>query len=139
MKKLITGIVLLLLCQTVFSQQQTPAPTLTKQEYLQKSKSQKTTAWILLGGGAALLVAGTAVFADDFNLSEKNSGTGGGVMMIAGAAAAGASVPFFIASARNKGKASAMGAGIKLEQNLMIGQNGFVLRNYPAIMIRVVL
>jgi hypothetical protein len=137
MKKVITGIVILMLCHTVFSQQQTPAPTLTKQDYLQKSKSQKTTAWILLGGGAALVVAGSALFADDFNLYEADSGTGGGVMMVAGAVAVGASVPFFIASARNKGRASAMAAGIKLEQNNMIGQNGLVFRNYPAVTLKI--
>ena len=34
------------------------APKLSKEYYLQKSKNKKTAAWILLGGGTAMIVGG---------------------------------------------------------------------------------
>lgn len=47
MKKIIFCSLLLVLTITTFSQQNIPSPTLTKQEYIKKSKSQKTAAWVL--------------------------------------------------------------------------------------------
>ena len=57
------ALVLLLLISVVvncFGQQATPAPTI-QSDYLQKSKHQKTAAWILLGGGAVLFIVGAVI------------------------------------------------------------------------------
>ena len=81
---------------------------------LQKSKNQKTTAWILLGGGAGLATAGYII---DRNAGKKNPGvlvepssetTTAAVLLIAGGAAIVGSVTLFIASGKNKRKANLM-------------------------------
>jgi hypothetical protein len=72
------------------------------QFYLQKSKSQKTGAWILLAAGVALQVAGSVSYAD--NLFEEST-SGADAMMLGGTIASIASIPLFISAAKNKGRA----------------------------------
>ena len=72
------------------------------QFYLQKSKSQKTGAWILLGVGLALQFAGSLSYAD--NLFEEST-SGADAMMLGGTIASIASFPLFISAAKNKGRA----------------------------------
>jgi len=71
---------------------------------MQKSKKQKTAAFVLLGGGAALAVVGTAIGSsswDDEIASivgegeNDNSYMAGGIMMVTGLAAMVGSVPLF--------------------------------------------
>jgi hypothetical protein len=52
MKKIMLCTMLLFLTASLFSQQTNPQ-SLSRQDYLEKSKKQKTAAWILLGGGLA--------------------------------------------------------------------------------------
>ncbi|NNL15077.1 MAG: hypothetical protein HKO81_00365 [Flavobacteriaceae bacterium] len=84
--------------------------------YSLKHKRQKTTAWILLGAGAALTVKGL-VTVDNSNKKLSKStgweglgyvfeGGGGGMIAILGGATAVASIPFFISAGKNKRKAS---------------------------------
>ncbi|HXS58758.1 MAG TPA: hypothetical protein VN726_21690 [Hanamia sp.] len=81
---------------------------------LKKSKNQKTAAWILLGAGAGAAIAGTIIGTnavgnydpnDPFNIFPRGT-LAGGAFILGGAAAMVASVPFFIASGRNKKKAN---------------------------------
>lgn len=72
------------------------------QFYLQKSKSEKTKAWIFLVGGAALQIAGTVSYANNF---FEESTTNADVMMLVGSLASGVSIPWFISAAKNKGRA----------------------------------
>ena len=81
---------------------------------LKKSKRQETTAWILISGGAGVLIAGSIIGTnavknystdDPFNIFPRGSLAGAG-MILGGLAAMAASVPFFIASDRNKRKAN---------------------------------
>jgi hypothetical protein len=78
----------------------------TKNDYLLKSKNQKTAAWILLGTGATLTFI--ASYKIIYGLSEIGNGqhhnkigTGLSLGLIGGLAALG-SIPLFIASAKNK-------------------------------------
>jgi hypothetical protein len=78
---------------------------------LKKSARQKTAAWILLGTGAGLTIAGgivgtNAVKNQDnpFDIFPRGS-LAGGAMIAGGLAAMVTSVPLFLASARNKKKA----------------------------------
>ncbi len=78
----------------------------------QKSKNQKTAAWILLGGGTSTSLIGGLIaargFFDFFTLqldeADKNFGLAG-VLMLTGSTAMLGSIPFFIASSKNKKKA----------------------------------
>ena len=44
-----------------FAQQTDTVKPMARQDYLDKSKRQKTTAWVLLGGGAALIAIGLLI------------------------------------------------------------------------------
>ena len=115
-------------------------------DYLQKSKKQKTTGFVLLGGGAALAIVGTAIgvsSVDDELVSNITDGesdetyTAGGIMLITGLAAMVGSVPFFIASSRNNKKAHAASASIKLETMPVVYRQGISKLPYPAAYIRI--
>ncbi|HJS55153.1 MAG TPA: hypothetical protein VJ765_11440 [Chitinophagaceae bacterium] len=81
-------------------------------DYLQKSKNQKTWAWIIASGGAIAILA---AFAHDLNniLTDANSLTG---LYIAGGAMVGVGVILFSAAAKNKRKANTTSVSIKKEQ-----------------------
>ena len=83
-------------------------------DYLKKSKNQKTTAWILLGGGAALIGAGylidfTAAPGSFDDIAKK------GAVVAVGAISSIVSIPFFIASAKNKRRAMAATAHLEIQ------------------------
>ncbi|HWH62184.1 MAG TPA: hypothetical protein VNS50_02885 [Ginsengibacter sp.] len=82
----------------------------------QKARKQKTTGWILMGTGAGLAIAGTIVTAEsvatvyydvlinpllDQNVTSSSSAIGP-MMLLTGVASMVASVPFFIASGKNR-------------------------------------
>ncbi|MBK9571022.1 MAG: hypothetical protein IPO53_14660 [Chitinophagaceae bacterium] len=96
---------MLILANAIYSQQSNPTVTLTKKDYLQKSKHQKTAAWILAGGGSLCAMLGTIQFNFAGSDGEVNNSTGT-VFLLTGLAAIGASIPFFIASSKNKKKAA---------------------------------
>ncbi len=89
--------------------------TNSKEYYQLKSKHQKTTAWIMLGGGAGLFIAGGAVSANGFfdlfsgNFNKANNNVGiGGTLAIIGAGSMLGSIPFFISSGKNARKAASI-------------------------------
>ncbi len=134
MKKIFFFITLLLVMHTCFSQQTEPAPVLTKQDYLHKSRSQKTTALILLPAGAAMVVGGIAInLGDGLFSSTPNKGLwlsylGGGVML--------SSIPFFIAAGKNKKKAMNLSASISTLPVYTITKNEVTTKPSPAVVIR---
>lgn len=140
MKKIIPFFLLLVLSASSFSQQTNPAPALTKQDYLQKSKKQKTAAWIMLGGGASLMIIGIAsVSAEDagnyiFGGDQSGFNTGM-VIFYAGVISAGGSIPLFLASGRNKRKG--MSLSFKSETAPQIQKNSFVYRPVPSLSIKI--
>ncbi len=99
MKKMISLAMLLAVVVTSFSQQTEPSPVLTKQDYLQKSKSQRTSAFILLGTGAALLAV-AAPGNVSFDILP--------ILVIGGGAAIVGSIPLFIAAGKNKRRAMSL-------------------------------
>ena len=85
----------------------------------QKVKKQKTAAWLMLGGGAGMALAGLVVMAKDvghevaglfvtvftlgtFVPEEPKKRAAGPVLTIAGTGAMLGSIPLFVASAKNK-------------------------------------
>ena len=90
---------------------------------LQKSKKQKTAAWLLLGGGASVSIVGFSILSNDASKDLSNDLTtifsfgyvtpaehkhsaAGPILTIAGIGAILGSVPLFIASGNNKKKAN---------------------------------
>ena len=92
-----------------------------KAYYLNKSKNQKTAAWILAGLGGAMMVGGAIGFAQNFEVFGPGGETEAAIM-IAGAPVALASIPFFISAARNKGRAEVL-VGPQLQPLRLYGGN----------------
>jgi len=101
---------------------------------------------VLLGGGAALAVVGTAIGSsswDDEIASIVGEGENdasymaGGIMMVTGLVAMVGSVPLLIATARNKKKAHAASAPIKLETMPVVYRQGISKLSYPVVCIRI--
>ncbi len=121
MKKL-TGLILLVATWSIsFSQMKdTTSAQRLKEDYLNKSKRQRTTGFVLLGIGAALTITGVLVInnnSDDILDPNDvvNTTAGAGVFLI-GVVSSVASIPFFISSYSNNKKAMKYSAGIGLEK-----------------------
>ena len=140
MKKIITCAILLAMAATSFCQETNPTQPVTSTDYLKKSKKQKTIAWILAGTGVGVMVTAVATTSvnDWFNSVEgDHSGlnTGAALFVIGGIAAL-SSIPFFIASGKNRRKAAAS-VSFKIETSAIISQWAFSDKPYPAVAIRV--
>ena len=107
MKKTIICAMLLVLATVSFSQQTNPKQPLTREDYLKKSKSQKITAFVLLGAGVT-----TLAIISQGNTSFAVLGTFAPEVILSTLG----SIPLFIASARNKRKAQAATVYFKLEK-----------------------
>jgi len=130
MKKLILFLMLAGFASLCFSQQTTHTSQSTQGDYLQKSKHQKTAAWILLGGGIALAVTGVAVDASNWESSA------GDVLIVAGAVSVLASMPLFIAAGKNKRKAMSLSTQLEI-QNVPLRRQIFLAKcSCPAIAIK---
>lgn len=135
MKKIITCSMLLIITTSSFGQQIKPSQSVSREDYLTKSKSQKSTAWILLGGGSALVATGFLI-GNRKESSFDDAATGGiigsiGVLSVIG------SVPLFLASSRNKRKAMNASAYLKMERTQSIQQAVINFHSYPALSIKI--
>jgi hypothetical protein len=108
--------------------------TLTREYYLEKSKNQRTVAWVMLGGGIALSIVGivgaSATLFDDNNAAD----TYGAVAAIGVGLSLG-SIPFFIASGRNARKAATL--SFKAQPVYLPQQNYSVRKSQPAISVHI--
>jgi len=117
MRKILSFCLVLGLSVTAFSQQTSNSPTVNT-DYLKKSKHEKTAAWILLGGGTAMIITGSIIWGNEVKKKEENvandpfgaavapyTTTSGTALTVVGLASAAASIPLFVASGRNKRKA----------------------------------
>lgn len=130
MRKCFICTVLLLMTLSSFCQQTDFSQSLTQQNYLQKSKKQKTAAWILLGGGAAIAV-GAAIL--DVSSDWSKSETPYLVALSAGCASMLGSIPLFIASKRNKTKAITY---FEMRQNPVLTNTGLTLHSAPTLSLK---
>ena len=134
MKKIFFCLTLLLLTVKSFSQ----TPALSKEDYLKKSKTQKTVGWVMLGGGVAMTTIGYVIINQQVNddpLNAITTGQGYVVLMIAGAATALGSIPFFIRSAKNARRAAAI--SFNNQKILFPQQNTFVLKTQPTVTLKI--
>jgi len=141
MKKIIIYILLLVIPAVSFSQSTTTNAPVVKIDYLQKSKNQKTAAWILLGGGTVLSSVGLVIAAENvfsgFGIGSSGSYNTGMVLFYTGGAAMFGSIPFFISSAKNKRKSMSASAGIKMEKLPVTRQTSFAQNSYPAVSLKI--
>jgi hypothetical protein len=148
MKKIIIIPLMLILSAQLLGQPTEPVKALTSEDYLQKSKKQKTGAIILLSGGCVLTTTGMivgfagfsenlgSIFGPDPNAGSSKETTGtilavGGLVMMAG------SIPLFIASSKNKKRAANASAFFKMESAPVIQHGSFVQSSYPAVSVRI--
>ena len=124
MKNFLLVICLFIVVSGSYAQQTEPSPVMTREDYLKKSKSQKTTGFILLGIGAACL--GIAAPGDvSFDALP--------VLVIGGSVAVLSSIPLFIASGKKKRKAMNMSASIDLQAIQDLNKVEMSPKYYPAI------
>ena len=105
MKKAILACAMFVTAITSFAQ--TTPDVKTKEDYLRKSRHQKTTAWIMLGGGLVLVGVGFAATAGSVSDTDTDN-TGANIIAYTGVASALGSIPLFIAAGRNKRKAASL-------------------------------
>lgn len=133
MKKVMIYFLLLAMPAAAFSQQTTNDVPPVKIDYLQKSKKQKTAAWIITGAGSmGLLVTALTDASQEasgalvtfFSLGTVEptykSYTG---LYLASAALTAVGISFFIRSANNKKKAISATTSFKMEKSPTL-QNG---------------
>jgi hypothetical protein len=138
MKKTIVCAMLLIAAAHSFSQQINPSQPKTREYYFQKSRNQKTIAWVLLGGGVGMMAAGTAIGVGEAAGSlfgENTNSTGSSVLLFGGIAAAGASIPFFISSAKNKGRA--MSLSFREEKIPFTANRKLSTKSFPAVSLKI--
>ncbi|MGE5108280.1 MAG: hypothetical protein ACM3H8_12090 [Sphingobacteriales bacterium] len=134
MIKITISLLMILLGVSVSSQEIDTRKPITKEDYLQKSKNQKTTGWILLAGGTSVAIAGVIIGGNDTGDSDDifgpNFGTSAG-LLIGGLAADLLSIPFFIGSSNNARKAATFSFN---QQKIMYpGHNNFAVKTQAAI------
>ncbi|HLO83300.1 MAG TPA: hypothetical protein VK166_20195 [Chitinophagaceae bacterium] len=140
MKKMPTIMLLLLLSVCGIAQVADTAKYTVRDELLQKSKRQKTAAFVMLGVGTLAAVTGSIIFSENFDIWDDSNdalmGTGA-ILATAGGLSMLGSIPLFIASSKNKGRAMGMSAGIKMEKAFPDGVFRNNLTYYPAASIRI--
>jgi hypothetical protein len=147
MKKMLILFVLIACLTTSFAQEVIQSPTLSKEEYLKKSKSQKTWAWVLTGAGAvglsAVFVADlaqsvdgglTTVFSLGYVEPEYKSYT---VPYIISAAVLASGITLFVASSKNRKKANLATAFLQMETAPTIHQAMVVKQSFPVLGIKI--
>ncbi len=123
-------LLLILVCFTCMTccfgqEKQDPATRLSKDEYLKKSNNQKMVAGILFGiGSTAFIIASTGNISFDAAMP----------LVIGGGAAILTSIPFFIASGKNKKRAKLATASIDLQPTFNPHQ--FTVKKIPALSLR---
>ena len=100
MKKYFSILLLMVIGFNSFSQQLKNKEQKLPGDYLEKSKKQKTTGFILLGSGAAVFTGGTIAMEHSQSKGENEF-----PFLVCGLAMTITSIPFFISSAGNKHKA----------------------------------
>jgi hypothetical protein len=142
MKKTFVLVSMMMIAASTFCQQTNPATALTKQDYMQKSKKQKTVAWVLLGGGATFVLTGIVIPKGDlvqegwFGNSYENDGVKGTFELIGLVSMIG-SIPFFTASKKNNKRA--MSFSFKNEPATQLVKSSLIYRSVPSLNLNITL
>lgn len=129
MKKNIICFLLLAFPAASFCQKTNDSDPVVKTDYLVKSKNQKTAAWVLLGGGTALIGVGFLI--GDSKNSTFDDAVTGAILGGIGFLSAIGSIPLFIASGKNKRKANNFSGKVKMENAPFFQKQSFVQKSFP--------
>jgi hypothetical protein len=145
MKQIILFTVLVAISAASSSQEINPAKPITRLDYLEKSKNQKTTAWVLLGGGAALDIIAFATFPKDYIMFEwggegnssstESKANTSAALFLVGSASMLASIPFFISSRVNNKRA--ISVTIDTKQLHQLKKTNIYTVNYPVLTMKI--
>ena len=118
---------------------QTQTTTFSKEYYLEKSKKQKKTAWVILGSGLTFAAIGGLVQLTNSNQTSYGSGFDldftGAYIAIGGGVLSLASIPCFVNAAKNKKLAVAIAID---NQNILLPQeNNFTFKKQPSLCLRI--
>lgn len=123
---------------------QTPQDaTFTKEEYLKKNKAQKIGAFVLLGGGVALMIIGAATYKVDFTIdfygntpTTSVDNTVPTILVVTGILACLGSIPLAISARNNKRKAASIAFS---NQQILFApqQHALVSANLPSVSLRI--
>ena len=136
MKKIIFSLTLLLFVARCFSQT-TSSPKLSKDYYLQKSKTQKTIGWVLLAGGTAMVVGGaiSEPKAKPSSLSDAYNFNASDIIILIGTGVDIISIPFFISAHKNKKRAASV--AIANQKILWSQKNNIGFVTQPSVTIKI--
>ena len=107
----------------------------SKDYFLQKSKKQKTAAWILLGGGTAIAVGGFATFDSSWDSGSASTTDIAGVIGTVGLLTSLASIPYFISAGKNK--KTAMSITFNYKPVYLSGDNLVSTKAHPTLTLRI--
>jgi hypothetical protein len=126
MKKIILLLLLFTFFTTSYCQQTETKPTFTKQDYLKKSKRQKTKAFIFLGAGTATLALAAQI--------DNTLGAGGALAFIGGFIEF-ISLIYFLDSNKNKRKAMSM--SFKMQSLPQLQKDNFINNVIPSLNLKI--
>jgi hypothetical protein len=127
MKQFLLLSTLLILATRSISQDIESSQPVTKEDFLKKSKGQKTAGFVFLGIGATALAIAAQGNVDFDTL---------GALVVLGGVSTLCSIPLFIGSGRNKRKANAMTGLFKIEKEAVAKNATLVYSYYPSIALR---
>jgi hypothetical protein len=109
MKKFLLLLMLLSFIVKSFGQVE-KSSSFSKAYYLQKSKTQKTIGWVLLGGGTAMVVGAAISYPkrESSSFSEAFTLNANDIIILIGTGADIISIPFFISAHKNKKRAASV-------------------------------
>ncbi|MEO8763869.1 MAG: hypothetical protein ABI416_06270 [Ginsengibacter sp.] len=134
MKKTLLSLFLLFSILQVFAQEE-KSKELSKEYHLRKSKNQKTTAFILLGTGSAVVVTSLLVLIKRNKNHESIDEYSWGPIFAAGVVTDLVSIPWFFTSAWHKKQAASI--AIANQKNLWYQKNNVAFVTQPAIKITI--
>ena len=146
MKKHLLAVMSILVCIAASAQPTATKTPSVKTDYLKKSKSQKTAAWILLGSGVALVSTGFVIGMTEavgdltcilLLCEEQQSSNTGEIFFYTGLASMGGSIPLFIASSKNKRKAEQVAVLLKMEKSTCFQYQLFKQISYLALSVKI--
>lgn len=145
MKKIVFFTLLLLISASSISQQKNPDRSSIQQDYLKKSKKQKKAGLILLIGGAGLITTSLIIPNGELTYdgicisgycSDKYKNDGiRSAFFIAGGISMLSSIPFFIASRKNRKRSTSV--SFKMEKSIHLYNQSLVYTSVPALRLKI--